>query len=91
MLLSRQVAGAAGGGFDVTERAGKRSDGRKQGWNSADGCGADRVSLQPSGETPHSLAQGGGIIIYIMNIHHIEYILNVKISVRCKLASLHFC
>ena len=30
------------GGFDGTERAGMRSDGRKQGRNSADGCGEDR-------------------------------------------------
>ena len=29
-------AGGAGGGFDGTERAGTRSDGRKQGWNGAD-------------------------------------------------------
>ena len=27
------------GGFDGTERAGTRSDARKQGQNSADGCG----------------------------------------------------
>ena len=32
-----------GGGFDGTERAGTRSDGRKQGRNSADGCGEDRA------------------------------------------------
>ena len=35
--------GAAGGGFDGTERAGTRSDGREQGGNSADGCGEDRA------------------------------------------------
>ena len=33
-----------GGGFDGTERAGTRPDGRKQGRNSADGCGKDRAS-----------------------------------------------
>ena len=33
----------AGDGFDGTERAGTRSDGRKQGRNSADGCGEDRA------------------------------------------------
>ena len=34
-----------GGGFDGTERAGTRSDGRKQSRNSADGCGEDRASV----------------------------------------------
>ena len=34
---------APGGGFDGTKRAGTRSDGRKQGRNSADGCGEDRA------------------------------------------------
>ena len=34
---------AARGGFDGTERAGTRSDGRNQGRSSADGCGEDRV------------------------------------------------
>ena len=38
---------AAGGGFDGTERAGTRSDGRKQGRSSADGCGEDRASGHP--------------------------------------------
>ena len=37
--------GAAGGGFDRTERVVTRSDGRKQVRNSADGCGEDRASL----------------------------------------------
>ena len=32
-----------GGGFDGTEWAGTRSDGRKQGRNSVDGCGEDRA------------------------------------------------
>ena len=36
--------GAAGGGFEGTERAGTRSDGLKQGRNSADRCGEDRTS-----------------------------------------------
>ena len=36
---------AAGGGFDVTERTGTRSDDREQGRNSADGCGEDRALL----------------------------------------------
>ena len=36
---------AAGGGFDGTERAGTRSDSRKQGRNSADGCGEDRACV----------------------------------------------
>ena len=39
----RPVKSAAGGGFDGTERTGTRSDGRKQGRNSADGCGEDRA------------------------------------------------
>ena len=43
--------GAAGGGFDGTERAGTRSDGRKQGRNSADGCGEDRAGLYETRET----------------------------------------
>ena len=34
-----------GGGFDGTERVGAPSDGRKQGRNSADGCGEDRALL----------------------------------------------
>ena len=34
----------AGGGFDGTERAGTRSDGRTQDRNCADGCGGDRAS-----------------------------------------------
>ena len=33
-----------GGGFDGTERAGTRSDGLKQGRDSADGCCEDRAS-----------------------------------------------
>ena len=37
------MSGAAGGGLDETERAGTRSDGRKQGRDSADGCGEDRA------------------------------------------------
>ena len=36
---SKPPLGALGVGFDGTERAGTRSDGRKQGQNSADGCG----------------------------------------------------
>ena len=44
LRLSKPPSGAAGGGFDGTERAGTRSDGRKQGRNSADGCGEDRAS-----------------------------------------------
>ena len=46
---------APGGGFDGTERAETRSDGRKQGWNSADGCGEDRVlglSCRSGGAVP---------------------------------------
>ena len=35
---------AAGAGFDGTEWARTRSEGRKQGQNSADGCGEDRAS-----------------------------------------------
>ena len=35
---------AAGSGFAGMERAGTRSDGRKQRRNSADGCGEDRAS-----------------------------------------------
>ena len=35
--------GADGGGFDGTERTGTRSDGHKQGRNSANGCGEDRA------------------------------------------------
>ena len=35
---------AAGGGFDGTERAGTRSDGRKQGRNSADRCDENQTS-----------------------------------------------
>ena len=38
-----QSPGAPGGGFDGPERAGTRLDGRKQGRNSADGCGGDRA------------------------------------------------
>ena len=41
---SKTPAGGAGGGFDGTKRAGTRSDSRKQGRNSADGCGEDRTS-----------------------------------------------
>ena len=37
------ASSAAGGGFHGTERAGTRSDGRKQGRNGADGCGEDRA------------------------------------------------
>ena len=48
MTLSRDTAlsasGAAGGGFDGPERAGTRSDGRKQDRHSADGCVEDRAS-----------------------------------------------
>ena len=40
---SRRAA-ALRGGFDGTERAGTRSDGRKRGRNSAGGCGEDRSS-----------------------------------------------
>ena len=32
--------------LNETERAGTRSDGRKQGWNSADGCGEDRALVR---------------------------------------------
>ena len=35
--------GAAGGGFDGTERTGTCSNGREQGRSSADGCGEDRA------------------------------------------------
>ena len=44
---ARSVSDAAGGGFDGTERAGTRSDGRKQGRNSADRCGEDRALQDP--------------------------------------------
>ena len=44
VVPSRQTRLLAGGGFDGTGRAGTRSDGRKQGRNSADGCGEDRAS-----------------------------------------------
>ena len=37
------ASSAAGGGFDGTERAGTRSDGRKHGRSSSDGCGEDRA------------------------------------------------
>ena len=37
---------ASSGGFGGTERAGTRSDGRKQCRNSADGCGEDRASVE---------------------------------------------
>ena len=48
-LQARQVPpGAPGGGFDGTERAGTRSDGHKQGRNSADGCGEDRAGSGPA-------------------------------------------
>ena len=40
---SKRPPVAPGGGFDGTERAGTRSDGRTQGRNSADGCGEDRA------------------------------------------------
>ena len=45
--------GAAGGGLDGTERIGTRSDGCKQGRNSADGCGEDRARVYPSENTEH--------------------------------------
>ena len=41
----KTASSAAGSGFVGTERAGKRSDGRKRGRNSADGCGEDRAGL----------------------------------------------
>ena len=40
----KTASSAAGGGFDGTKRAGTRSDGRRQGRNSADGCGEDRAT-----------------------------------------------
>ena len=39
------ASSGAGDGFDGTERVGTRSDGRKQGRNSADRCGEDRALL----------------------------------------------
>ena len=42
---SKPPPGAPEGGFDGTKRAGTRSAGRKQGRNSADGCGEDRASV----------------------------------------------
>ena len=41
----QRCSGPAGGGFDGIERAGTRSDSRKQGQNSADGCGEDRAEV----------------------------------------------
>ena len=46
--LQQDLPTAAGGGFDWTERAGTRSDGRKQGRHSADGCGEGRAILSPA-------------------------------------------
>ena len=43
---------APGGGFDGKERIGARSDGRKQGRSSADGCGEDRVSVRHRSAAP---------------------------------------
>ena len=37
---------AAGGGFDVTERDGTRSDGRKQGRNSSEGSGEGQAACR---------------------------------------------
>ena len=42
---SKPPPAASGGGLDGTERLGTRSDGRKQGRNSADGCGEDRALI----------------------------------------------
>ena len=42
----KTASSTAGGSFDGTKRAGARSDGRKQGRNSADWCGEDRTSQQ---------------------------------------------
>ena len=47
----------AGDDFNGTERAGTRSDGHKQGLNSADGCGEDRSSALPSPSLPSAHAQ----------------------------------
>ena len=49
-VRARPAPDVAGGGFAGTERAGTRSDGRKQGRNSADGCGEDRPLSGPSGQ-----------------------------------------
>ena len=43
LIPEKTAPAGAGGGFDGTERAGTRSGGRKQGRNSADGCGEDRA------------------------------------------------
>ena len=40
---AKTASSGARGDFDGTERAGTRSDGRKQGRNSADGCDEDRA------------------------------------------------
>ena len=40
----KTATSAAGCGFDETERAAARSDGRKQVRNGSDGCGEDRAS-----------------------------------------------
>ena len=57
-VLALFALGAAGGGFDGTERAGMRSDGGKQGRNSADGCDEDRALLVP---LPDRLAPAGSV------------------------------
>ena len=51
---------ATGGGFDGTEPAGTRSNGRKQGRNSADRCGEDRVLLPCGGPSGRSGTGRGG-------------------------------
>ena len=43
--LKNDTPAASGGDFDVTEGTGTRSDGHKQSWNSADGCGEDRTVI----------------------------------------------
>ena len=55
---SKPPPAAAGGGFDGTERATTRSDGRKQGRNSTDGCGEDRASL-PARRSDPSCGRSG--------------------------------